>query len=73
MREHWYITSDHQLIPISNCMLRGMLDVKGDQLVVEKPNNNRVKLAEENIPPHMHHSSVTTGAGFPTMAGVPKG
>jgi hypothetical protein len=30
-----------------------------------------VTLRKENVPTHMHHSSVTTGSGFTTMEGDP--
>lgn len=30
VRDKWDITSEYQLLPIPNCMLRGMLDVKED-------------------------------------------
>ena len=56
-------------------MLRGVLDHKAEDFskvskrVVESPDNKEVRLKGENIPTHMHHSSVTTGANFPTMLG----
>lgn len=56
-------------------MLRGMLDLKSgkfsdvNKLIPEKPDNEEVRLNKENIPPHMHHSSVTTGSDFPTTIG----
>lgn len=77
VRQKWNITSEYQLLPIPNCMLRGMLDAKdGDQgsvgdMVLEKPNNEKVRLKGENMPPHMHHSSVTTGGDFQTICGKP--
>ena len=38
-------------------------------IVPEKPDNEKVTLNGENIPPHMHHSSVTTGGDFKTVYG----
>ena len=74
VEEQWDITSDYQLLPIPNCMLRGILGTTSDprmgqgiSLVADKPGNQEVNLKPENMPPHMHHSSVTTGAGFTTM------
>lgn len=66
IKEHWNITNEYQLVPIQNCMLRGNLG-KNESLVEKKPNNTQVKLTMENIPPHMHHSSVTHGTGFTTL------
>lgn len=77
VRDNWNITSEYQLLPIPNCMLRGMLDVKyGDKdsvsdMILEKPNNEKVRLTNKNMPPHMHHSSVTTGGNFQTICGKP--
>ena len=73
VQEQWDITSEYKLLPIPDCMLRGMLDTKdagigaGNQLVAQKQGNLEVSLKNENVPPHMHHSSVTTGTGFTTM------
>lgn len=73
VQEQWDITSEYKLLPIPDCMLRGMLDTKdarigsGNQLVAQKQGNLEVNLKNENMPPHMHHSSVTTGIGFTTM------
>ena len=70
---NWDITSEYQVLPIPDCMLRGMLDTRtaivgaGNQLVAQKQGNEEVNLKPENVPPHMHHSSVTTGTGFTTM------
>ena len=71
----WDITDDYQLLPIPNCMLRGMLDLKEgkfsevNKLIPENQDNEKVRLKKENVPTHMHHSSVTTGANFPTTIG----
>ena len=74
VERYWDVTSDYQLLPIPDCMLRGMLGTtseprpgQGINLVADKQGNEEVNLRPENVPPHMHHSSVTTGVGFTTM------
>lgn len=70
---YWDINAQYKLSPIPDCMLRGILDTMSTQLgqsnrlVAEKVGNEKVDLKNENIPPHMHHSSVTQGQGFTTM------
>lgn len=39
------------------------------RLIPEKPDNEKARLNSENMPPHMHHSSVTTGGNFSTLYG----
>lgn len=74
VRDNWNITSEYQLLPIPNCMLRGVLGAKdGDSDTVKKPSNQTVYLTKDNMPTHMHHSSVTTGAHFPTICGSSSG
>ena len=72
--DNWDITSEYQILPIPDCMLRGILDVttsvnlgRGIELVAQKKGNEKVNLNEENIPVHMHHSAVTSGSGFTTL------
>lgn len=72
--DNWDITSEYQILPIPDCMLRGILDITagnnlghGIDLVAQNQGNERVNLKEENVPPHMHHSAVTTGSGFTTL------
>ena len=72
--ERWDITSEYQILPIPDCMLRGILDVTfnrddggGIELVPEKQGNEKVNLKSDNMPTHMHHSAVTKGSGFPTL------
>ena len=76
--DNWDITSEYQVLPIPDCMLRGMLELAesaelgaGINLVADKQGNEEVTLKSENVPPHMHHSSVTTGQGFTTMTRDP--
>ena len=59
---NWSIASEFQLLPIPNCMLRGVTFKTVDDLVVQRGENEQVKLVEDNMPPHMHHSAITTGA-----------
>ena len=76
VRTKWDITSEYKLVAIPDCMLRGMLesyqkpdDESSNQFVPEKSTNREVWLENVNMPPHMHHSSVTMGANFTTMRG----
>ena len=69
LKEHWDITSEFSVVPIYNCMLRGMTSKDtDDQSPVKKSGNTNVYLSKRNIPPHMHHSSVTVGGNMECMA-----
>lgn len=64
---YWDISSEYQLMPIPDSMLRGVLFKSGDTLEVHRPGNRTIQLTDETMPPHMHHNAVTTGGDFITM------
>ena len=75
VRESWNIGQEDHLIPIPTCMLRGTPDListpsdLSSMLKVENPHGSTVELTSDNMPPHMHHSSITTGGQLPTIRG----
>lgn len=74
VQDNWEIPPGFQLHQIPNCMLRGMLesgnrDTSLRELPIEKPTNQQVTLKKENVPNHMHHSSITKDANITTMWG----
>lgn len=74
IQENWEIPLGFQLRQIPNCMLRGVLDAteknsNSTVLPVENTSNQEVMLKSVNVPPHMHHSSITKDANITTMWG----
>ena len=73
LRECWNVPMDFTLTQVGRCMLRGVTSSIGGQLLVEKMNNREVGLSDSNMPPHMHHSAVTTGSSMKVMKPVEGG
>lgn len=70
LMEYWHISADYQVEQIHDCMLRGTTELRHETTM--KESNQKVALRDENMPPHMHHSGITTGARMQTMDGVEK-
>lgn len=70
IRECWHITSEYSITQLKDCMLRGITQVDSQtREQVIKTGNDKIGLKEVNIPPHMHHSSITTNANIRSMEG----
>lgn len=67
LQQFWQIPPECNLIQIKGCMLRGNTHVDTD--LVQCPNDVEIQLNESNFPPHMHHSSITDGAGIVSLKG----
>ena len=65
IREWWDITSDFSVEQIHDCMLRGVTEVSSTPM--KKSGNSSVGVTEENMPPHMHNSCVTTGSSMASV------
>ena len=72
LNTYWDIPASFTVTQVTNCMLRGVpfieeqVDSSGS-IIVNAPTNEQVLLKDENMPPHMHHSAVMTGAGVQSM------
>lgn len=65
IRENWDIPSNANLKRIGDCMLRGVCFINQEPTIAH--GNQTVVLDETNMPPHMHHSAVTSGSIVRTL------
>ena len=75
MKEIWHVPVNFTVTQIGNCMLRGVTFIDerfspnvDSSIPVKRVDNERVGLGSENVPPHMHHSAVTTGSSMEGMS-----
>ena len=66
LKEHWDISSDMIVTQLKGCFLRGMTKVSSNAILGKQ----NIELSKEEMPPHMHHSSITTNSGVQTLTGT---
>lgn len=67
--ENWDIGTDFHVQQIRDCMLRGVVEIDPySPDTVKMPGNSVVMVSEDNLPPHRHHSGITSGSGIETIA-----
>ena len=75
LRAHWDIPLDATINQWKNCMFRGITyktpDI--DNNPIKRDSNQIVKLKGVNIPPHMHHSGITSGSAIESLSQVSSG
>jgi hypothetical protein len=72
LKAHWDIPLDATIIQWKNCMLRGITYTtpNDNNNPIKRDSNQIVKLKEVNVPPHMHHSEVTSGSSVQSLCQV---
>lgn len=74
LRAHWDIPLDATINQWKDCMIRGITYTEDhDDNPIKRDSNQIVKLKEINVPPHMHHSEITSGSTIESMSRVKSG
>ena len=66
IKSYWNVPVTFTLERVSGCALRGVTGDVADWMV-KRPTNCAVELADENMPPHMHHSAIEVGSGSQSL------
>ena len=70
LKIHWDIPNDATIVQWKNCMMRGITHKtpENDNNPIKRDSNQTVNLKEINMPPHMHHSSITSGSTIQSLS-----